>query len=100
MVLIDTAGMSQRDRMLADQAAMLTQSSQVNRLLLLNAGSRGDTLDDVVRAYGGDSLAGCILTKVDEATALAPSIELHRAAWIDIELCCQWPARSGRPLFT
>lgn len=75
MVLIDTAGMSQRDRMLADQAAMLTQSSQVNRLLLLNAGSRGDTLDDVVRAYGGDSLAGCILTKVDEATALAPSID-------------------------
>jgi flagellar biosynthesis protein FlhF len=75
MVLIDTAGMSQRDRMIADQAAMLTRSSQVNRLLLLNAGSRGDTLDDVVRAYGGDSLAGCILTKVDEATALAPSID-------------------------
>lgn len=75
MVLIDTAGMSQRDRMMADQAAMLTRSSEVNRLLLLNAGSRGDTLDDVVRAYGGDGLAGCILTKVDEATALAPSID-------------------------
>ncbi len=75
MVLIDTAGMSQRDRMIADQAAMLTRSSQVNRLLLLNAGSRGDTLDDVVRAYGGDGMAGCILTKVDEATALAPSID-------------------------
>lgn len=75
MVLIDTAGMSQRDRMMADQAAMLTRSSEVNRLLLLNAGSRGDTLDDVVRAYGGDDLAGCILTKVDEATALAPSID-------------------------
>lgn len=75
MVLIDTVGMSQRDRMVADQAAMLTRSGEVNRLLLLNAGSRGDTLDDVVRAYGGDDLAGCILTKVDEATALAPSID-------------------------
>ena len=75
MVLIDTAGMSQRDRMMADQVAMLTRSSEVNRLLLLNAGSRGDTLDEVVRAYGGDDLAGCILTKIDEATALAPSID-------------------------
>jgi len=75
MVLIDTVGMSQRDRMVADQAAMLTRSGEVNRLLLLNAGSRGDTLDDVVRAYGGDDLAGCILTKVDEATALAPSLD-------------------------
>lgn len=75
MVLIDTVGMSQRDRMVADQAAMLTRSGEVNRLLLLNAGSRGDTLDDVVRAYGGEDLAGCILTKVDEATALAPALD-------------------------
>ncbi|MBI3094752.1 MAG: flagellar biosynthesis protein FlhF [Rhodocyclales bacterium] len=75
MVLIDTVGMSQRDRMVAEQAAMLTRSGEVNRLLLLNAGSRGDTLDDVVRAYGGEDLAGCILTKVDEATALAPALD-------------------------
>lgn len=75
MVLIDTVGMSQRDRMVAEQAAMLTGSGEVKRLLLLNAGSRGDTLDDVVRAYGGEDLAGCILTKVDEATALAPALD-------------------------
>jgi flagellar biosynthesis protein FlhF len=75
MVLIDTVGMSQRDRMVAEQAAMLTRSGEVNRLLLLNAGSRGDTLDDVVRAYGGEDLAGCILTKADEASALAPALD-------------------------
>jgi flagellar biosynthesis protein FlhF len=75
MVLIDTVGMSQRDRMVAEQAAMLTRSGEVNRLLLLNAGSRGDTLDDVVRAYAGEDLAGCIMTKVDEATALAPALD-------------------------
>ena len=75
MVLIDTVGMSQRDRMVAEQTAMLTRSGEVNRLLLLNAGSRGDTLDDVVRAYGGEDLAGCILTKVDEARALAPALD-------------------------
>jgi flagellar biosynthesis protein FlhF len=75
MVLIDTVGMSQRDRMVAEQAAMLTRSGEVNRLLLLNAGCRGDTLDDVVRAYAGEDLAGCIMTKVDEATALAPVLD-------------------------
>lgn len=75
MVLIDTVGMSQRDRMVAEQAAMLSRSGEVNRLLLLNAGSRGDTLDDVVKSYGGEDLAGCVLTKVDEATSLAPALD-------------------------
>ncbi len=75
MVLIDTVGMSQRDRMVADQAAMLTRSGEVNRLLLLNAGARGDTLDDVVRAYAGEDIAGCIMTKIDEAPSLAPALD-------------------------
>ncbi|OHC64525.1 MAG: flagellar biosynthesis protein FlhF [Rhodocyclales bacterium GWA2_65_20] len=75
MVLIDTVGMSQRDRMVAEQAAMLMRAGEVNRLLLLNATSRGDTLDDVIRAYAGENLAGCILTKVDEAASLAPALD-------------------------
>ncbi len=75
MVLIDTVGMSQRDRMVAEQAAMLTRAGEVSRLLLLNATSRGDTLDDVIRAYAGEDLAGCILTKMDEAASLAPAVD-------------------------
>jgi flagellar biosynthesis protein FlhF len=76
MVLIDTVGMSQRDRAVSDQIAMLCGASRpVKRLLLLNASSHGDTLNEVVKAYrhggqaaNGTDLAGCILTKVDEAT--------------------------------
>ena len=75
MVLIDTVGMSQRDRMVAEQAAMLMRAGEVSRLLLLNATVRGDTLDDVIRAYAGENLAGCILSKVDEAASLAPAID-------------------------
>jgi len=74
MVLIDTVGMSQRDRMVAQQAAMLAGAGNVRRLLLLNATCRGDTLDDVIQAYRGPDLAGCIFTKVDEAVSLAPAI--------------------------
>ena len=75
MVLIDTVGMSQRDRMVADQAAMLMRAGDVKRLLLMNATSRGDTLDDVIRSYAGEDLAGCILSKVDETVALAPALD-------------------------
>ncbi|GAA5183959.1 hypothetical protein GCM10025771_36830 [Niveibacterium umoris] len=76
MVLIDTIGMSQRDKMVAEQAAMLSGAGCVRRLLLLNSTSRGDTLEDVVRAYEGPDLAGCILTKTDEAVSLAPALDV------------------------
>jgi flagellar biosynthesis protein FlhF len=84
MVLIDTMGMSQRDRMVAEQAAMLAGAGDVRRLLLLNATARGDTLDDVVRAYAGDDLAGCIFTKVDEAASLAPALDVAVRHKLDI----------------
>ncbi len=76
MVLIDTMGLSQRDRQVAEQSDMLRAAGKVRRLLLLNATARGDTLDDVVRAYGGPDLAGCIFTKVDEAASLAPALDV------------------------
>jgi flagellar biosynthesis protein FlhF len=84
IVLIDTMGMSQRDRMVAEQAAMLAGAGNVRRLLLLNATCRGDTLDDVVRAYNGPDLAGCVFTKVDEAASLAPAIGAAISHEIDV----------------
>lgn len=75
MVLVDTMGMSQRDRMVGEQVAMFG-NSDVKRLLLLSATGRGDTLDDVVNAYNGPDLAGCILSKVDEAASLASAIDV------------------------
>jgi flagellar biosynthesis protein FlhF len=75
IVLIDTIGMSQRDRTVADHISMLCGAGHpVQRLLLLNATSHGDTLNEVVNAYQSTPdqppLAGCILTKLDEATNL------------------------------
>ncbi|MBK7900793.1 MAG: flagellar biosynthesis protein FlhF [Azonexus sp.] len=75
MVLIDTMGMSQKDRLVPELTGMLA-GCRVQRLLLLSSTSRGDTLDDVVRAYQGDGLAGCILTKVDEAASLATALDV------------------------
>ncbi|MBK1680005.1 flagellar biosynthesis protein FlhF [Rhodocyclus tenuis] len=75
MVLIDTMGMSQRDRLVGEQVAMFAETA-VQRILLLPATGRGDTLDDVVRAYNGPDLAGSILTKLDEAASLAASLDV------------------------
>jgi flagellar biosynthesis protein FlhF len=80
IVLIDTIGMSQRDRLVSDQIAMLCRAGQpVQRLLVLNATSHGDTLNEVVQAYQAapdrQPLAGCILTKLDEATNLGSVLD-------------------------
>lgn len=75
MVLIDTMGMSQKDKLVPEMNDMLA-GCDVQRLLLLSSTSRGDTLDDVIRAYAGYNLAGCILTKIDEAASLAAPLDV------------------------
>ena len=76
MVLIDTVGMGQRDRMVAEQAAMLAGcGTAVKRLLLLNAASSAETLEEVALAYQGGGLAGAIITKLDEAVTTGCALD-------------------------
>jgi flagellar biosynthesis protein FlhF len=76
-VLIDTIGMSQRDQMVTEQVAMLSDSgADVKRLLCLNATSTNETLNEVVRAYQGSGLAGCIMTKLDEAASIGNVLDV------------------------
>lgn len=77
MVLIDTVGMGQRDKMVAEQIAMLSGAdAKVKRLLCLSATSTGETLNEVVRSYQGDGLAGCIMTKLDEAATVGNVLDV------------------------
>ena len=77
LVLIDTVGMSQRDQRLAEQIAMLAGGGKpVRRLLLLSAVSQANVLEDVVKAYSGNGLAGCILTKTDETLTLGGALDV------------------------
>jgi flagellar biosynthesis protein FlhF len=76
MVLIDTVGMGQRDKMVAEQAAMLAGcGTEVKRLLLLNAASSAETLEEVARSYQGGGLAGAIITKLDEAVTTGCALD-------------------------
>ncbi|MES2324479.1 MAG: flagellar biosynthesis protein FlhF [Pseudomonadota bacterium] len=76
-VLIDTVGVSQRDHNVAEQVAMLSDSgANVKRLLCLNSTSTNETLNEVVRAYQGSGLAGCIMTKLDEAASIGNVLDV------------------------
>jgi len=77
LTLIDTVGMSQRDRRLAEQAALLSgEGRAVRRVLLLSAAASGSTLEDVATRYAGAGLDGCILTKIDEAVSLGGVLDV------------------------
>jgi flagellar biosynthesis protein FlhF len=74
LVLIDTAGMGQRDARTRELLEMLSHRN-LQRLLVLNAAAQGETLDDVLQAYRAGSCRGVILSKVDEAVKLAPALD-------------------------
>lgn len=75
-VLIDTVGMSQRDQMVNEQIAMLSNTqTPIKRLLCLNATSTGETLANVIKAYKGRGLEGCIMTKIDEAATIGNGLD-------------------------
>ena len=77
LVLIDTVGMSQRDKRVSEQVALLCgEGREVNRLLLLGAPSQGVTLEEVARAYAGPGLIGAVLTKIDEALTFGPVLDV------------------------
>lgn len=71
LVLIDTAGMGQRDVRLARQLAWLASAdSRVKVLLALPANIQTPALQEIVDAFMVARPSACILTKTDEATSL------------------------------
>lgn len=74
-ILIDTVGVNQRDSMVATQLAMLS-GNHIKRLLCLNATCTAETLTDVVNIYKGKGLAGCIMTKLDEAATIGSTLDV------------------------
>ncbi len=71
LVLIDTAGMSQRDVRLTEQFTTLSDSGiPIRTLLVLSATLHPSVLDETVQAFSAVPTDGAILTKLDEAASL------------------------------
>jgi len=74
LVLIDTAGMAQRDSRTRELLEMVSHRS-IQRLLVLNASAQGETLEDQLAAYAAPSCRGVILSKLDESVKLGPALD-------------------------
>ena len=74
MVLIDTAGMAQRDSRTRELLDMLSHRA-INRLLVVNAASQGETIEEVLAAYGAHACRGIVISKMDEAVKLGPALD-------------------------
>lgn len=74
MVLIDTTGLAPSDPRKRDMLDVLNLPG-VNRLLVLNAGGHGDTLDDVVSSFKSTGVQQAVLSKIDEAAKLGPVLD-------------------------
>jgi len=75
MVLIDTAGMAQRDSRTRELLEMLSHRS-IHKLLVVNAAAQGETVEDVVIAWRASLCAGVIVSKMDEAVKLGPALDV------------------------
>jgi len=71
LILIDTAGMSQRDLRLSEQFDTLQAEDVVIRTYLtLSATTQTPVLEETIRAFSTMSIDGCIITKIDESMVL------------------------------
>jgi flagellar biosynthesis protein FlhF len=74
MVLIDTTGLAPRDPRKREMMDLL-DLPRVKRLLVLNAGGHGDTLEDTVAHFKQPTGQQVIFSKIDEAVKLGPAID-------------------------
>ncbi len=74
LILIDTAGMAQRDGRTKELLEMLSHPS-IKKLLVINASAQGDAIEDVMHAYHAQQCSGVILSKLDEAVKLGPALD-------------------------
>jgi len=75
LVLVDTAGMSQRDMRLSQQFQMIKNSTPgIKTYLVLSATTHRAGLREIAKAFSEINLDGCILTKLDETTSLGGAL--------------------------
>jgi len=75
LVLVDTAGMSQRDIRLTEQFQMIKKSApSIKTYLVLSTTTHRAGLREISKAFSEVKLDGCILTKLDETTSLGGAL--------------------------
>jgi flagellar biosynthesis protein FlhF len=78
LILVDTAGMGQRDVRLSEQLDTLMQDSGevISSYLVLPATAQRKVLQETIEHFKRVPLSGCILTKLDESLSLGEFISV------------------------
>ncbi|UPR55944.1 flagellar biosynthesis protein FlhF [Vibrio sp. ED004] len=78
LILVDTAGMGQRDVRLSEQLDTLMQESGsvINSYLVLPATAQRKVLQETIEHFRRIPLSGCIMTKLDESLSLGEFISV------------------------
>lgn len=75
LVLIDTAGVSQRDLHLTEKLSSLNLGEQrIRNYLVLSATGQTQVQNEVIKSFRKAGLHRCILTKMDEASSLGGAL--------------------------
>jgi flagellar biosynthesis GTPase FlhF len=74
LVLLDTAGKSQKDKLLHDQLKMFL-SGDIKNLLVMHAGAQYDLLDSTIEAFSENTIHGIIYSKLDEVSKIGEPIQ-------------------------
>jgi len=88
LILIDTAGMSQRDLRLSQQFALLNDASHIRSYLVLAANAQHAVLQESLTAFARVPLSGAILTKVDETTRLGAALSAVHEQTLPLAYIC------------
>jgi flagellar biosynthesis protein FlhF len=80
VVLIDTAGVSQRDTLMLDQAQLLAKGeANRHRILVMSATTDLRTQEDIIQLHGhadsGHAIQSVVVTKTDEAALIGPVVD-------------------------
>lgn len=77
LVLIDTAGLSQRDPRLAGELELLARASdRLETALVISAAAQAGAIEEAVAQFAAARPASCTLTKLDEAASLGGALSM------------------------
>ncbi len=87
VILIDTAGRSQRDGKKLEELAGFVGDAAIENYLVLSAGADAASLDEAVRNFGCVNIAGLIFTKLDESAKPGVVVAQNYKTGIPVVYC-------------
>jgi flagellar biosynthesis protein FlhF len=90
MVLIDTAGLSQRDQRLTQELTTLAAAHRrLETTLVLSASAQAGAIEETILRFSPAQATNCILTKIDEAASLGGALSALTSAQLPISYLCE-----------